>query len=56
MIKSMQEGNPLKQVGFFIICFKLKESAKSCKFLSSGVILKSNKITYRICLNIWKDF
>ena len=37
----MQEGDPLKQVGFFIRCSKLKESAKSCKLLSSQVILKS---------------
>ena len=35
-IRSVQEGDPLKQVGFFIRCCKLKESAKSCKFLSSG--------------------
>ena len=43
----MQEGGPLKQAGFFIRCSKLKESAKSCKFLSSGVILtSSNNITF----------
>ena len=37
----MQEGDPLKQVGFFI------ESAKICKILSSGVILKSpNNVTF----------
>ena len=47
MIRSMQEGDPLKQFGFFIRCSKLKESAKSCKFLSCGVILKSpNNITF----------
>ena len=41
MMRSLQEGDPLKKVGFLIRCSKLKESAKSCKFLSSGVILKS---------------
>ena len=47
MIRSMQEGDPLKQVGLFIRCSKLKESAKSCRFLSFGVILKSpNNITF----------
>ena len=47
MIGSMQEGDPLKQVGFFIRCSKLKVSAKSCKFLSFRVILKSpNNITF----------
>ena len=35
----------LKQVDFFIRCSKLKESAKVCKFLSSGVILKSTNNT-----------
>ena len=44
MIRSMQEGTLLKQVGFFIRCSKLKESAKSCKFLPSGDILKPNNI------------
>ena len=34
MIRSMKERDPLKQV-------ELKESAKSCKVLSSGVIFKS---------------
>ena len=43
----MQENDPLKQVGFFIRCYKLNESAKSWKFLSSGIILKSpNNITF----------
>ena len=42
----MQEWYPLKQVGFFITCSKLEESAKSWKFLSYGVILKSNSITF----------
>ena len=52
MIRSMQEGDPLKQVGFFIRCSKLMESAKSCKFLSCGVILKSpNNIA---CLHVSK--
>ena len=47
IIRSMQEGDPLKQVGFFIRCSKLNVFAKSCKFLSSGVILKSpNNIMY----------
>ena len=47
MIRSMQERDPLKQVCFFTRCSKLKEPAKSCKFLSSGVILKSlNNITF----------
>ena len=43
----MQEEDPLKQVGFFIRYSKLKKSAKSCKFLFSGVISKSpNNITF----------
>ena len=47
MIKSMQEADPLKQVDFFIRCSKLKETANSCKFFSSGVILKpTNNITF----------
>ena len=47
MIRSIQEGDPLKQVGFLMKCSKLKESAKICKFLSSGVILlSSNDITF----------
>ena len=47
MIRIMQEGDPLKQVGFFIRCSKLKKSAKSYKLLSFGVILKSpNNITF----------
>ena len=47
MVRSMQEGDRLKQIGFYIRCSELKKSAKSCKFLSSGVILKSpNNITF----------
>ena len=41
MIRSIKEGDPLKQVGFFIRCSELKECAKSSRFLISGVILKS---------------
>ena len=41
IIRSMLEGDHSKQVGFFIRCSTLKESAKKCKCLSSGVILKS---------------
>ena len=42
----MQEVDPLKQVGFSVRCFKLKQSAKN-KFFSSGVVLKSlNNITF----------
>ena len=47
MIRSMKKGDPLKQVGSFIRYYESKESAKSCKFLSSGVILKSpNNISF----------
>ena len=47
MKKSLQEGDSLKQIGFSIRYCKLKEPAKSYKFLSSGVILKSpNNITF----------
>ena len=43
----MQKRDPLKKVGFFIRCSKLNESAKSWKFLSSGVILNApNNITF----------
>ena len=57
LMRFMQEGDPLKQVGFFIRCSNLKESAKSRNFLPFGVILKSsNNITFSFCLNIWKDF
>ena len=50
--KIMQEGDLLKQVGFFIGCSKLKESAKICKIFSSGVILKSpNNITFSYVSN-----
>ena len=63
----MQEEDPLKQVGFFIKYSKLKKSASSCKFLSSGVISKSpnnialsyvSKYMERILdkLSIIKDF
>ena len=39
--RAMQEVDPKwKQDGFFIRCSKLKVSAKSFKFLSSGVIMK----------------
>ena len=44
MIRSIQEGDPLKHVGSLIRFSKLKESAKSCMFLSSGVMLKSPNI------------
>ena len=47
MVRSMQVGDRLKQIGFYIRCSELKEPAKSCKFLSSGVTLKSpNNITF----------
>ena len=47
MIRPIEVGDPLKQIGFFIRYSKLKESSKSCKFLSSRVILKCpNNITY----------
>ena len=47
MKRAMKEGDPQKQVGFFDRCFKLKEFAKSCKILSSGVMMKSpNNITF----------
>ena len=47
MIRSMQEGDPLEQVDFFIRCSKLKETTKSCRFLPSGFIVKSpNNITF----------
>ena len=51
MIRSMQEGDPFKQVGFFIRCSELKESAKGRKFLSSGVILKT-PIRFHMYLNL----
>ena len=41
VIRSVQEKDLFKQVRFFIRCSTLKKSAKSCKFLSSGVVLKS---------------
>ena len=53
MKKSMQEGGLLKQVGFFIRCSKLKKPAKSCKFLSSGVILKSPNNIVFVCVEIY---
>ena len=47
MVRSTQEGDRLKQIGFYIRRSELKEPAKSCKFLSSGVTLKSpNNITF----------
>ena len=47
MIRSLQEGDPLKQVDFFIQCSKLKESTKSYTFLSAEVILKPpNNMTF----------
>ena len=47
MIRSLQEGDPLKQVDFFIQCSKLKESTKSYTFLSADVILKPpNNMTF----------
>ena len=51
LIRSMQERDPLKQAGFFIKCSKLKESAKSCKFLSSEVIFKSPNIITFSCVS-----
>ena len=37
----MQLGLPLKQVGSFIRCPRLKVSVKCCKFFSTGIISKS---------------
>ena len=55
MIWSMHEGDPLKQVSFFIRCSKLKESQKSCTILSSRVILKLLLyLNFCMCLNICK--
>ena len=36
MIRLMQGGDTSKQVGFFIRCSELKESAKSCNFCVLG--------------------
>ena len=41
----------MKQAGFFIKCSKLKESTKSCKFLSSEVIFKSPNIITFSCVS-----
>ena len=38
MIRSMEEGDPLKQVGFFIRCSKLKDSKKLQVFVFRGHI------------------
>ena len=51
MVRSMQEGGPLKQISFFIRCSILKESVKSCKLLSSGVLW--NLSVRLILLDIW---
>ena len=46
-MRSMHKEKPLKQVGLFIRYSKLKKAVKSCKFLSSRVMLKSaNNITF----------
>ena len=52
----MQLGLPLKQVGSFIRCSRLKVSVKCCKFLSSRVILKSPNNVIYIYLDILTDF
>ena len=51
MVRSMQEGGSLKQISFFIRCSILKESVKSCKLLSSGVLW--NLSVRLILLDIW---
>ena len=40
-IRSMQEDDTLKRVGFFLRCSKSRVYKSCCKFLFSGVILKS---------------
>ena len=41
MMRSKQLGNPLKHIASCIKCSRFKESVKYCRFVFSGVILKS---------------
>ena len=55
MVRSMQEGDPLKQVGFFIRSSRSKKPAKSCKFLSFAVIFKPPNDTLFSYVSIYME-